>query len=108
MVMSNKDHIHDVVDCIFRKESDAMVYVYKKNDRETTENLIKRFTRRVQQSGVLMHVRKNRFSNDEKSNIERRQEALYKNQMRKEVDKLKKLGRFDEDSFKELKKKIKK
>lgn len=85
-----------------------MVYVYKKNDRETTENLIKRFTRRVQQSGVLMHVRKHRFANDEKSKIERRQEALYKNQMRKEVDKLKKLGRFDEDSFKELKKKIKK
>ncbi|MFA5985818.1 MAG: hypothetical protein WC819_00535 [Parcubacteria group bacterium] len=84
-----------------------MVYVYKKNDRETTENLIKRFTRRVQQSGVLMHVRRNRFASDEKSKIERRQEALYKNKMRKEVGKLKKLGRFDEDSFKELKKKIK-
>ena len=55
-----------------------------------------------------MHVRRNRFSIDEKSKIERRQEALYKNQMRKEVDKLKKLGRFDDDSFKELKKKIKK
>ncbi len=85
-----------------------MVYVYKKNDRETTENLIKRFTRRVQQSGVLMHVRKNRFAADDKSKTERRQEALYKTKMRKEVNKLKKLGRFDEDSFKELKKKIKK
>ncbi len=85
-----------------------MVYVYKKNDRETTENLIKRFTRRMQQSGVLMHVRKNRFAIEEKSKTERRQEALYKNKMRKEVNKLKKLGRFDDDSFKELKKKIKK
>lgn len=85
-----------------------MVYVYKKNERETTENLIKRFTRRMQQSGVLMHVRRNRFDNAPKSKIARREEALYKNRMRKEVDKLKKLGRFDDDSFKELKKKIKK
>jgi ribosomal protein S21 len=85
-----------------------MVYVYKKNDRETTENMIKRFTRRVQQSGVLMQVRKNRFAQPEKNKTARRQEALYKNRMRKEVDKLKKLGRFDDDAFKELKKKIKK
>jgi ribosomal protein S21 len=92
----------------YRKECDVMVYVYKKNDRETTESLIKRFTRRMQQSGVLMHVRKNRFERSPKSRIERREEALYKNKMRKEVDKLKKLGRFDDDAFKELKKKIKK
>ena len=85
-----------------------MVYVYKKNDRETTENMIKRFTRRMQQSGVLMHVRRNRFDQPQKNKVARRQEALYKNKMRKEVDKLKKLGRFDDDAFKELKKKIKK
>ncbi len=84
-----------------------MVYVYKKDDRETTENMIKRFTRRMQQSGVLMHVRKNRFDVPKKSKTARRAEALYKNRMRKEVDKLKKLGRFDDDAFKELKKKIK-
>ena len=83
-----------------------MVYVYKKNDRETTDSLIKRFTRRVQQSGVLMHVRKNRFNKDDKSKTERRHEAVYKHQMRKEVNKLKKLGRFDETSLRELKKKI--
>ena len=84
-----------------------MVYVYKKDDRETADSMIKRFTRRMQQSGVLMHVRKNRFDVAPKSKRARRQEALYKNKMRKEVDKLKKLGRFDEDAFKELKKKIK-
>ena len=67
-----------------------MVYVYKKDDRETTENMIKRFTRRMQQSGVLMHVRRNRFDQPQKNKAARRQEALYKNRMRKEVDKLKK------------------
>lgn len=84
-----------------------MVYVYKKSDKETTDSLIKRFTRRVQQSGVLMHVRKNRFDTGEQSKIERREEALYKKRMKKEVDKLKKIGRFDNDAFKELKKKMK-
>lgn len=100
--------IHVFCGLVYRKECDLMVYVYKKNDRETTENMIKRFTRRMQQSGVLMHVRRNRFETSPKSKTARRQEALYKNKMRKEVDKLKKLGRFDDDAFKELKKKIKK
>ncbi|MCK4635775.1 MAG: 30S ribosomal protein S21 [Candidatus Moranbacteria bacterium] len=85
-----------------------MVYVYKKNEKETTDGLIKRFTRKVQQSGVLMHVRRNRFDNGTQSKIKRREEALYKKNMKKEVDKLKKLGRFDNDAFKELKKKLKK
>lgn len=82
-----------------------MVYVYKKSEKETTDSLVKRFTRRVQQSGVLMHVRRNRFDNGTQTKIKRRAEALYKKQMKKEVDKLKKMGRFDNDAFKELKKK---
>lgn len=85
-----------------------MVYVFKKSDKETADSLIKRFTRRVQQSGVLMDVRKNRFATGEQSKYKRRQEALYKKRMKKEVDKLKKIGRFDNDAFKELKKKMKK
>ena len=85
-----------------------MVYVYKKNEKETTDGLIKRFTRKVQQSGVLMHVRRNRFDNGTQSKVKRREEALYKKHMKKEVDKLKKMGRFDNDAFKELKKKLKK
>ncbi len=84
-----------------------MVYVFKKNDRETSDGLIKRFTRKVQQSGVLMHVRRNRFDNGEQTKVKRREEALYKKRMKKEVDKLKKMGRFDNDAFKELKKKMK-
>lgn len=83
-----------------------MVYVYKKNERETTDGLIKRFTRRVQQSGVLMGVRRNRFSQKPKGKNERRQEAIYKSQMRTKIDRLKKLGHFDDDALKDLKKKM--
>lgn len=83
-----------------------MIQVQKK-DRETSENLIKRFTRRVQQSGTLMEVRRSRFRNGEKTKTERRDEALYKNKIRKEIGKLKKMGRFDDETLRELKKKIK-
>jgi len=45
----------------------------KKKDRETSESLIRRFGRRVQQSGVLVQARKTRFRKEEKSKIEVRQ-----------------------------------
>ena len=83
-----------------------MVYV-KKKERETSENMIKRFTRRMQQSGVLMRMRKRRFREEVKSKTERRSEALYKARMHKEVERLKKLGRYDQESLRELRKKIK-
>lgn len=80
----------------------------KKKEKETSENLIRRFTRRVQQSGVLMHVRKTRFRNEEKSKQKKREEALYKIKLRKEIDKLKKMGKFDEETLKYIKKKMEK
>lgn len=85
-----------------------MVYVYKKNEKETSDSLIKRFTRRIQQSRVLMEVRKERFETGKVSKVKRRNKALYNKKMKKEVDKLKKVGRFNPDSFKELKIKVKK
>lgn len=80
----------------------------KKKERETSESLIRRFSRRVQQSGVLMHARKTRFRLEEKSKQKKREEALYKEKIRKEIDKLKKLGRFDEESLQNLRRTMKK
>jgi ribosomal protein S21 len=78
----------------------------KKKDKETSESLIRRFSRRVQQSGVLMRARKSRFRADEKSKREKRLEALYKNKLRKEIGKLKKMGKFDDESLKNIKRKM--
>lgn len=80
----------------------------KKKEKETSESLIRRFTRRVQQSGVLMRARKVRFRNEEKSKTEKRDEALYKIKIRKEIDKLKKLGKFDDEALKNIKRKLNK
>lgn len=78
----------------------------RKKERETTESLIRRFSRRMQQSGVLMRARKTRFRNDEKSKTEKRDEALYKVKIRKEIDKLKKLGKFDDEALRNIKRKM--
>lgn len=78
----------------------------KKKDKESSENLIRRFSRRVQQSGVLLRVRKTRFRQEEKSKRDKRNEALYKIKIRKEIDKLKKLGKFDEDALRDIKRKM--
>ncbi len=83
-----------------------MVYVYKKSERDSTDNLVKQFTRRVQQSGNLKQVRQGRFAQKPKSKIARRKEAIYKNRIRVKIDRLKKLGHFDDDVLKDLKKKM--
>ena len=78
----------------------------KKKDRETSESLIRRFGRRVQQSGVLVQARKIRFRKDEKSKMEIRQGAMYKAKVKKIVDRLKKMGKFDDETFRNVKKKL--
>lgn len=78
----------------------------KKKDRETTESLIRRFSRRVQQSGVLVHARKTRFRQEEKSKREIREGAMYKAKVKKVVDRLKKMGKFDDENFRNTKKKL--
>jgi ribosomal protein S21 len=84
-----------------------MIHIRKK-ERETPESMIRRFSRRVQQSGVLQSVRKHRFRLEEKSRLKRREEALYKVKIRKEIDRLKKLGRFDEESLREVRRRLNK
>ena len=70
----------------------------KRRDNETVGSLIRRFTRKVQQSGVLLNARKIRFFEKPKTKLRVRREA----QMRKEIteikEKLRKLGK-DEEKF---------
>lgn len=82
-----------------------MVEVEKK-DKETSESLIRRFSKQLQQSGVLPQARKLRFRAKKKTKRQLREEAIYKQKVRKEVDKLKKMGVFTEEKLKDVKKKI--
>ena len=78
----------------------------KKKDRETSESLTRRFSRRVQQTGVLVQARRSRFRADKKSKREKIAGAIYKEKVKKVVNKLKKMGKFDEGTFKNVKKKL--
>ncbi len=78
----------------------------KKKDRETSEALIRRFSRRVQQSGVLLSARSGRFFTKPKTRRQMRLSAQYRSRVKKEVDKLKKLGKFDEEALQRVKRKL--
>jgi ribosomal protein S21 len=78
----------------------------KKKDRESSDSLMKRFSRRVQQSGVLLSARKGRFYAKPKSRRQVRESAMYRAKIKKEVDKLKKMGKFDDEALQRIKKRM--
>jgi len=69
----------------------------KRKDGETTRSLLRRFTRRIQQSGILIRARKSRFLEKGKSRRERRESALRRNKIVAEKDKLRKRGLLEEE-----------
>lgn len=83
-----------------------MIEVRKKDKRESSESLIRRFSRRIQQSGVLVEARKSRFRTEDRTRREMRERAMYRLKVKKVVDKLKKMGKFDEMNFRDQKKKL--
>ena len=58
-----------------------------KKERETSQNLSRRFTKTVRQSGVLLQIRKNRFFKRAKSDLVNKMSAL--NRVTKKAEKLK-------------------
>ena len=53
-----------------------MVRVSRKSDKETAESLLRRFNRKVQQSGVLATAKKNQYFEKPVSKRERRRRSL--------------------------------
>ena len=72
-----------------------MVLEVKKQERETSQSLVRRFGRRVQQSGLLVRARKTRFRVKPKSRESQKRAALRREVLRKEYVKLRKLGKLD-------------
>lgn len=67
-----------------------------KNNQESTANLIRRFTKRVQGSGVLNRLRKERYFSREKSPLVVRSSRLKKLANKVTYEKLLKLGKIQE------------
>ena len=74
-----------------------MTIEVKKKEGETTRSLLRRFTRRIQQSGILIRARKARFLEKEKSKKEKRLNALRREKVVKEKEKLRKMGLLEEE-----------
>ncbi|MFH1424045.1 MAG: hypothetical protein ABIG29_03810 [Candidatus Nealsonbacteria bacterium] len=66
-----------------------------KQERETSQSLVRRFGRRVQQSGLLVRARKLRFRKKQKSLGAQKRAALRREEVRKEYQKLKKMGKLE-------------
>lgn len=66
----------------------------KRREHETTGAMLRRFTRRVQQSGVLLHARKGRVYKQKPTKRETRARALRRIQKFKELERLEKLGKL--------------
>lgn len=71
----------------------------KKKDGESNESLLRRFSRKVQQSGILIRARKLRFFERTKSKNLQRRSALKRAELREEREELKKLGKISYQSF---------
>jgi len=69
----------------------------KKQSGETTRGLLRRFSRRIQQSGILIQVRKERFYEKDKNRGERRKSAVRRVKIGKEKEKLRKMGLLEEE-----------
>lgn len=57
-----------------------MIEVTRKDSKESVENLVRRFNRRVQQSGLIIAVKQGQYFEKPTSKRERRQKAIVRQQ----------------------------
>lgn len=69
-----------------------MIQVTRKDSKESTENLIRRFTRKVQQAGVITTVKQNEFFEKPMSKRDRRKKAIVRQERKAQKAKKIKLG----------------
>lgn len=66
----------------------------KKQDRENSQSLVRRFSTKMKKSGILISARKNRFFGKPKSKQMKKRSALRREVLRKEYKKKEKLGKL--------------
>lgn len=68
----------------------------KRREGESSESLLRRFTKRVQQSGVLIRAKKGKFKEARKSKREMREDAIRRRKIKEKKEYLRKIGKLDE------------
>ncbi len=70
----------------------------KKSENESPLNLLRRFNRRIQQSGVLQRARGLKFNQRPESNLTKKKKAIKKYKTKKRLEYLWKLGKIEKRS----------
>jgi len=70
-----------------------MALEIKKQGKETSQNLVRRFSKRMKQSGILLRARKSRFKERAKSAQMKKRSALRREELKKKYEKLEKMGK---------------
>jgi len=68
----------------------------RRKEKEPVGSLLRRFTRRVQQSGVLLNARRSRFYNKPKTKRQVKASALRREQLRAQRKDMMKMGLLEE------------
>lgn len=71
-----------------------VVIKVEKNPNENNASVLRRFTRKIQESGIIRHVKKNRYNQRQESKLKLKRGALKRMSRRKEIEKLKKQGKM--------------
>jgi len=66
----------------------------KRGEGESVLSLIKRFAKKVKESGNLKLAKERMFKSRPKSDLKKKLEALKREEKRKEIERLKKLGKI--------------
>lgn len=64
-----------------------------KNPNENNASILRRFSRRVQESGIIRKVKGDRYNERKESRLKIKKSALKRMMRRAEIEKLKKLGK---------------
>lgn len=91
--------LRDFTNFIFRLNvtKKTMPVQVKKRDKESSQGLLRRFSKRVQQSGILITARRGRFYARGLTKRQKRLSALRRLDARKEREKLYKLGKLENE-----------
>ncbi len=66
----------------------------KKNPNESNTSVLRRFSRRIQESNIIQKVKGGRYNVRKESKLKVKKSALKRMDKRKEIEKLRKLGKI--------------
>jgi ribosomal protein S21 len=69
-----------------------MIRVTRKDSKESVENMVRRFSRKVQQSGVLARAKQGQYFQKDMSKPDRRRRAIVRKERKAEKVRMMRLG----------------